>query len=72
MNQLAKAIRNLSDSEKDPELSNLTPLELMALKSIGNLVGMSPIDLATHLRQEDGPTEWLIGQHMYASAKTLD
>ena len=72
MNQLAISIRNLSDGGKDPELSNLTPLELIALKSIGDLVGMSPVDLAIRLRQEDGPTEWLIGQRMYASAKTLD
>jgi len=60
MNQLAVAIRNFSDDRKDSERFSLTPLELIALRSIGSIVKMPPDALATYLEQEGEPTEWLI------------
>jgi hypothetical protein len=67
MNQLALALRNLSDSGEVPERFNLTPLERMALKSIRDLIILSPSILTAHLQQADGPKNWLINPLMHDS-----
>lgn len=71
MNQLAIAIRKLSEGRKDLESCNLTSSELTALKSIGNLIGMSSADLATHLQYEDDPTDWLINPFAFPAPKAI-
>jgi hypothetical protein len=59
MNQLALAIRKLSDSGEVPKHFNLTPLERMALKSIRDFLTLSPSILTALLQQTDGPKNWL-------------
>ena len=49
MHQLAIAIRKLNEGEKDLESCRLISSELIALKLINNLNGMSSADMATHL-----------------------
>jgi hypothetical protein len=60
MNQLALAIRKIDEGKKDLESCQLNSSELIALKLISNMIGMSPADLATHLQLKDDPLEWLI------------
>lgn len=72
MNQLAMAIRSLSDDGKDTEHSNLTPLELIVLRSISGMLKMAPVDLASYLKQEGEPTEWLIIPPVITATKEVD
>jgi hypothetical protein len=72
MNQLAMAIRNISNGGKDLERFNLTTSELIALKSIGNLIGLSSTDMDTYLQNNGDPTEWLINPLVHNSPKAVD
>lgn len=59
MNQLAIAIRDLNESGKASNSSQLTALERKAVVSIEKLIKMTPKDLSQHLLFDDAPVEWL-------------
>ena len=72
MNQLAMAIRNLIAGREDLERLHLTPSELIALKSIGNVIGLSPTDMDAYLHKKGEPTEWLKNPLWHISPKAVD
>ncbi len=60
MNQLAIAIRNLSDGGEDSKDFCLTPVELYVLRSFINIIKTPTTKFASSLKLEVNPTEWLI------------
>lgn len=72
MNHLAMAVWNLSNGRDDLERFHLTPSELSALKSIGSLIRLSPIDMESFLQKNDDPTDWLINPLSHDPPKAAD
>lgn len=72
MNQLAMAIQNLIAGGEDLDCLNLTSSELIALKSIGNVIELSPTDMEAYLHKKGEPTEWLRNPLLHISPRAAD